>query len=530
MSDKDQTPGVGKGGKHHSRELMEVMRKRSEERIAEEQALLRKIEEEMEEAVETECAFRPRLSLARTPPGGFGPAPQVMEEEGMAVEIQEEVPEVADRQEEIVRKGRSKRPLTSPEEVQETVRSRLMRRSAVEDVPPISGIAQGSTSTAARAEPREQPAGCATEASSGNDLMNASTEELVSMSVTASSGIMQAVRAKTSKLNKDEVASIGLHTDKMASVVMTLVARVAGLQAKLMAAEGKAHMVASQRGGEISGGVPVTQVPQYADVLKFRRDQVKPKPVNQGKVITVYPVAVGEEGTLKSAEDTKALLQKAINPRVLGVNINKVVKVGNAGVLIQAADAGAAETLKRAIPPELRVVEPKERQPMVAISGVDHNIGAEEFLSAMWEQNLKPDVSEENFKRGTQLAFRKKRGTGQSGIVVVRCTPEVRNAIVNKGKVYVHWERHSVWDYIDVVCCHKCQLYGHVEKYCSAKTRTCGKCGEEGHASADCRSEFFKCATCSHFKKPAEGHRTMAAECPARKYAEDKVISRINYG
>lgn len=97
--------------------------------------------------------------------------------------------------------------------------------------------------------------------------------------------------------------------------------------------------------------------------------------------------------------------------------------------------------------------------------------------------------------------------------------------------VYIGWETIQAVDFISVICCSKCQTYGHREKFCKARDYTCGRCAETGHKTTECKVEQRKCATCTRFGNPnADSHWTAAAVCPARKFAEARQVNMTQYG
>lgn len=113
--------------------------------------------------------------------------------------------------------------------------------------------------------------------------------------------------------------------------------------------------------------------------------------------------------------------------------------------------------------------------------------------------------------------------------MVFECTPRMREALIVRGTLHVGWQTVDVYDYVTVTCCNKCQQYGHPEKFCRSQEVVCGKCGESGHRAVKCAATFLCCATCKRFKRDS-AHMTASADCPARKYAEERFIQQVQYG
>lgn len=201
---------------------------------------------------------------------------------------------------------------------------------------------------------------------------------------------------------------------------------------------------------------------------------------------------------------------------------------------MQTTSADAANIIKGALPPTVRVTEPQAKKPLVAIVNVEGDITGAALVEAIYTQNLKgKGISPEAYKSDCRAAFKKTRqGSGRS-THVLECSPAIRDTLIDAERVFIDWERYLVRDYVDVICCLKCHGYGHPAKYCKSSADVCGRCTETGHRARDCPQQVLeqaRCATCRAAGKPYQGHRTMALECPARRYAENKAISMINYG
>ncbi|KAJ8706445.1 hypothetical protein PYW07_012523 [Mythimna separata] len=348
---------------------------------------------------------------------------------------------------------------------------------------------------------------------------------------------MEAVRARTSKLNKDEVATIGVHTERLSAVVMHLTLRLAAAEARAAVAEAKVAErraldpgAADLRAYASGTGTGTT----YAAALRLPRHQ---EPIAlgapPGPMLAFYPAK--EDGPIKTADETKAALKEAVDPAKNWIQVTKLRKVGNAGVLVQTTDQESASRLRAAVPKTLRVTEPKRRQPLVCLSRLDGDPTFDEIITAMHEQNFRDDPAWPlaRIQKEATGAFKKNRsrGAAKATAAILTCTAELREALIKRGRIYIGWQSVEVTDYVDVTCCSKCQQYGHPERYCRAKETTCSRCGATGHAAGACKAEETCCATCKRLgKREAAGHRTASRDCPARQYAEARSVSMTQYG
>ncbi|KAI5643311.1 hypothetical protein NE865_04729 [Phthorimaea operculella] len=438
-----------------------------------------------------------------------------------------------------------KRALPSPES------GALVAKRVSSALPPIAGITGGGP----QGLPGVLPPVTATNTggndgeghpkSKTDDVMEWSPAQIYKACTRLCSGITRNVRANTSKLNKVEIAEIGCLTQEIQGLFMGLTIRLKEAEGRAVAAETalmaseKALAAEKQKGSQQPqlgqnpipqmGAGPMENTTSFSSVLRMTGQASRPKPQQPGATLAIYPME--GDSQVKTADDTKALLKKSVDPQALGVQVTGLRKVGNAGVLLKINDAVSAERLKKALPETLRVAEPKERAPLVAIINVEGEVGDNDtFKSSLIAQNFE-EGERENVAKNIEVAFKKWRRGGAATTVVLRCSPAIRDTLINRERVYLGWERYLCRDYVDVVCCSRCQLYGHSIKFCKATKETCGKCGAEGHNKESCTSTTTVCATCKSFNKGgAETHKTASVGCPARTYAIDRALSRVNYG
>lgn len=457
---------------------------RTQRALIEQELRNKELELEALRDIGREAGFTPRASLARTPPQGFSTPPVFIASSGPG----------------------TKRLLSSPEEVQEAVRRRMQtRRADPPAAPPPSGSA---------ADPIPQP------------LSEVSTEKLISLATSSTSGIMDAVRCKTSKLNKDEIAAIGQYVDAVGSVITHLMSRLAA--AELRAVRAEACTRDSSMVPPTQGSAPLVR--SYAGAIKLGRNSAPvPIPERLGPAVAVFP-AEDQVDALKTADDTKRVLKVAVDPAGLGIKVQGVRRTGGAGVIIQTTSEKDANAFKAALPATLRVGDTRERKPLIALVGVDADTKPSEMITQLHEQNLTGLTELEDLKKNLRPLFQRTRRNNKRAWVC-ECTADLRRQLMDLSRVYVGWDAVEVLDHIGVTCCRKCQMFGHPEKYCRAKIMTCGKCGEDGHKNAECQANCNCCATCKKLKrKGAADHYTNSPDCPARKNAEERSIINTNYG
>ncbi|GBP63875.1 hypothetical protein EVAR_39537_1 [Eumeta japonica] len=237
----------------------------------------------------------------------------------------------------------------------------------------------------------------------------------------------------------------------------------------------------------------------HASALKLpgpARASAEAKRPAGGPVLAFYPVAEQAE-LIKTAEETKKLLKSAMDPTSMQVEVTKARKVGRAGVVVQTTSAEAAEKIRKAVPPTLRVTEPQSVRGSVRRGG-----RLRAFLRIKH-----PDWTIERLTKSCRVAFKKSRRERATTTVVLECEPELHDVLVSLDRAYIGWEAAR-----------------------SSET-VCSKCELTGHRAADCKAEVTRCGTCHRFgRREADTHLTAARECPARRFAKERLITVTRYG
>ncbi|VVC86673.1 unnamed protein product [Leptidea sinapis] len=394
-----------------------------------ERLLREALEEKRKELEELEALalFTPRKSLARTPPGGFSSGAEVSQDA-------------------------EKRPLQSPEELQEAIRRRLE---------PVASSSR-----------RELPRGEKEKEAEPKSMREQDIEELIELANTAGSNIMSAATGPTNKLNKSDLGLIGTQVQRLTAVVATLAGRLLKASEQSKAYRGEA-------------GVPVVMEKEtYATMLRTERTATQPKPVSMGTSIAVYP---SEDSSIKTAEETKAVLKEAINPNTMGLQVARLRKVGNAGAVLQTRNREDIEKIRKAMPANLKVQETGQKTPVVAILNVSGHVkDGEDLLGALRTQNFNDVDPKEGFPK---VAFYKKTKEDSCTTEMLACSAKWRDRLMSRERVYIDWERYLVRDFLDITCCAKCQWYGHSMKHCKAEKETCSNCGDVGYGHKECKSK-----------------------------------------
>lgn len=431
--------------------------------------------------------------------------------------------------------GAEKRQFSSPEEEQsnaqrmKALRKRVEQESAspMSSLYSIAGISREGT---------VQVTDIAAQQVSEHRASTSSRQDIIDQVRCTVRNIMEVVT--NSKLNKADTNKIAAYGHDLISLMAAMEVRaleleLAAAKSEQKKAEAERKLAQSDLRASVGTIDPSLTKGTYSAALKLPKgkDPIS-MPVCRGPVLAFYPAE--PEGPLKTAEDTKAELKKSVNPKQAGIQIDKVRKVGNAGVVVQTTSQEAALKLKTAVPRSLRITEPRQRLPLVALRGFDEDPKEEDVLQGLYEQNIEGSEhgwSLESLKKEARVAFKKTWRGGHRTTVVLQCSPRLRDYLVSQTRLYVGWDVVVPCDYIEVTCCNRCQQYGHPAKYCRSKEEVCGRCGDIGHNKEACKSTVERCATCKRFNRPdASSHTTMAKVCPGRMHAENRAVATTQYG
>lgn len=476
--------------------------------------------------------FAPRSSLARTPPSATGspapPAPGPSSAKRPLSSPGESQPPKPTRRPTlaplVVNSG-GKRQIAAPAWV---IASEPATPDTDSEITPLTPL----TEAPVRAAPLTTPAVPQT-CPLGLELQTSKVSKLEMLDVVRASlkKIIGIVSGPGSKLNKTDVGSVYGCTQDVLSIVSALELQLSETERRADLAEAKLASTRAQDSMGAAAARPVGTAMSFAQALKTGKGSaLRPVKAGAGPVLAFYPK---EEAESNTSEGTKAELKKHVDPDALSVQIEKVRRIGNAGVVVHTASVESAERLKKAVPVSLRVVEPRRRLPLVAIRDVEGNPDFEALVEQIHKHTFvdDPEWTLEALQKNMKGLFKRGRRNSQfkETTVVFECSPRLREVLIGRESVCLRWQRAEVYDYINVTCCNKCQQYGHPEKFCRSQEVTCSRCGETGHRADKCAATFSCCATCKRFKRDS-AHRTASQDCPARKHAEELFIQQIQYG
>ncbi|KAK5648471.1 hypothetical protein RI129_003363 [Pyrocoelia pectoralis] len=278
-----------------------------------------------------------------------------------------------------------------------------------------------------------------------------------------------------------------------------------------------------------------TQKASYANIVKVPNAlQVTtsiPPPLHS---VVVFPeLATGKEPPPSS--ETRRRVMESLKPVDTGIQIAAVRNLGRSGGILISTTSAAAQSKLLSHPAlstdGLRTEPAKRDLPRLKIFDVPKELDAAGISHAIRSQNL-DHLSEVEFNKQFKIVhtFASKI---RNNIAIAECTPEIRQTLLQQGRIYVHFESCRVLDHIQVTRCFKCQAFGHPSKYCGAQEDTCSLCAGP-HFYTACPNKDtpanHKCANCTRAKMEDLHHSALSTKCPAYSRALDMSIRKTDYG
>lgn len=337
---------------------------------------------------------------------------------------------------------------------------------------------------------------------------------------------------KVSKKVSGEIADL---VGDFESIVMKLVSRNAYLKGILDAKEKE-----NKRLGDLLS-VGDREKRTYAETA---RPTARPPPVTGSRRVPQLIKAVvikPPEGTNDlEGDNLKKKVMEIMEPAKEKIKIKGVRKIRDGGLIIETA---TMEDLQKVVNNEglnkegLKPMPIGSANPKIIIFDVPRGLEVDELKRIIYNQNedLFAEVDEVEFDRSFNPRFRTGIRLEDTTNWVVEVTPSMRTILRrnDRTRLYVDWNACKVQDYRGVTRCFKCQMYGHIARFCKEELDTCSYCAESGHKKAECPQVKAKkdpiCPPCRRAKKNSN-HAVGSKDCPAYKSALERIISRTNYG
>lgn len=172
----------------------------------------------------------------------------------------------------------------------------------------------------------------------------------------------------------------------------------------------------------------------------------------------------------------------------------------------------------------------KPLMPRIKILGVANDVLNDEITEKIKIQNTLPKTA--NLK----LIRVQANSKNNTKAVIIETDALTYNQLMKFKRVNIGWERHKIFEYVDVMRCFQCSQYGHKAANCNNAV-CCPKCAE-GHPVDQCKANTEKCTNChtvnEQQKLPLDdqldvNHASWSVKCPLYLKQLKKSKKKIDY-
>ena len=272
------------------------------------------------------------------------------------------------------------------------------------------------------------------------------------------------------------------------------------------------------------------ELPVSSDTAENKVPRTFADTVKTSHVIVVKPT--GDAAQINS-EDLKKKAETALQ----GIKVSNA-RINDRGSLVvevpsSAEHCTATENLKSAFSNNFTIEAPKKILPKLTVTNVPNDYTVDNFISSVCERDTNLD---EMVKSGEEMSVIKmwsNNGEVRSKKFVLKCSPTIREYIMNKngGYVYLNLSRSKVYDRFAVIQCYHCQSFNHIASKCADKDKSpvCCKCSGP-HKIIECNSTHERCNNCAKSKlRGSHSHRSNSTDCPIYAREREFLIKRTDY-
>lgn len=224
-------------------------------------------------------------------------------------------------------------------------------------------------------------------------------------------------------------------------------------------------------------------------------------------------------------------LKDKINPSEIKVGIKGTRTTANGNVIVKCQSRTDLENLKKEAERKLTeydIQTSKMRKPRIRIVGYEGTLSNKEVETFIREQNQFIEERDE-----LEITFMKRNKKNNHCVIFGECSPSLFHKFMSERKIFIGWERYSVYEDIGITRCFKCQEHYHKHDECTKK-QTCEYCSGE-HDIRDCQKSRKACGNClkanDKFKLdyPTD-HAANDPACHSYQYLINILRSKIDYG
>ena len=200
------------------------------------------------------------------------------------------------------------------------------------------------------------------------------------------------------------------------------------------------------------------------------------------------------------------------------------------GIAVKCNDINDLQKLKKEAETKLMEYDvqiSKMIKPRFKIVSYRGNLKKEDVETCLRDQNQFINDSEE-----LKINFIKTNKRKRTQTIYGECNATLFKKFVNKGKVFLQWERYPIYEDLDILRCFKCQEFFHKSNNCPNADR-CNYCSEN-HTVSECQKSNKKCINCLKANAKygldlSTDHETSDINCPTYQYHLNVLRGKIDY-
>ncbi|KAG5869909.1 hypothetical protein JTB14_028400 [Gonioctena quinquepunctata] len=229
----------------------------------------------------------------------------------------------------------------------------------------------------------------------------------------------------------------------------------------------------------------------------------------------------------QDVEKTKNEIINTINPSDLKIGIRSLKSTKSGSVIIKCKNKTEFEILENEIKNKMEnmynIEASKMKKPRIKIPMFQQNLSKEEIETSIKQQNEALDEIKVTFI---------KKGKNNKSTVYGECSPSTFRQLMRLNKVFIGWERYSVFEDLTVPRCFQCQEFYHKKQNCPNKL-ICPLCSEE-HEQESCPKIKKVCANCvksndKYKLKNSVDHYSTDTNCPTLQFHINLTKNKIDY-
>ena len=264
---------------------------------------------------------------------------------------------------------------------------------------------------------------------------------------------------------------------------------------------------------------------------------VKMSDSSYAKAVKTVPAIIVKK-TESSGNISSAEIDQKMKNALQGFKVSKTHVKNNGTMVVETPNqenfSGAISSLRNEFS-NFSVAESKKITPKLTIVNVPKDLAGNDLIEEICKKDafIKNCIDRnEEFSIINSWDMKDRSGKISSKKVAVKCSPLIRNYIINdnSGYIYLNLLRCKVFDRFYVPQCYHCQRYNHFSRECPDKEKSsvCGKCSGS-HNTKNCNANSSKCINCIRNKDQNNSHASFSPNCPVLVGLRNKVMAKTDY-